>query len=158
MIKREPNSKRKSLRVAIPLYVEIGGITYGVSNWSTTGIGVVGLADPPQPGTVVPARISFPMLESTLTIAVGLEFRAQHEEVFGFDFHELSDAHQAQPLPVGEGNQDRFAARFAADEGHQGAGIQQQGADQGFSRRASAWRSADSSLVKSRPSASARLP
>lgn len=90
MITREPNSKRKSLRVAIPLYVEIAGATYGVSNWSTTGIGVVGLESPPAPGTVVPARISFPMLESTLTIAVDLEFRARHEEVDGFDFHELS--------------------------------------------------------------------
>ena len=90
MVTREPNSKRKSLRVAIPLYVEIGGVTYGVSNWSTTGIGVVGLASVPDPGEVVPARISFPMLESTLTIAVELAFRARHEEVFGFDFHELS--------------------------------------------------------------------
>lgn len=90
VITREPNSKRKSLRVAIPLYVEIGAATYGVSNWSTTGIGVVGLADLPEPGTVVPARISFPMLESTLTIAVDLIFRARHGEVAGFDFHELS--------------------------------------------------------------------
>ncbi|MFC5499521.1 HlyD family efflux transporter periplasmic adaptor subunit [Caenimonas terrae] len=90
MITREPNSKRKSLRVAIPLYVEIGGATYGVSNWSTTGIGVVGLQEEPEPGSVVPARISFPMLESTLTIAVELKFRARHDEVYGFDFHELS--------------------------------------------------------------------
>ena len=90
MITREPNSKRKSLRVAIPLYVEIAGVTYGVSNWSTTGIGVVGLESAPEPGAVVPARISFPMLESTLTIAVDLAFRARHEQVFGFDFHELS--------------------------------------------------------------------
>ncbi|MDB5941353.1 MAG: hypothetical protein JWQ13_919 [Ramlibacter sp.] len=90
MITREPNSKRKSLRVAIPLYVEIAGATYGVSNWSTTGLGLVGLADPPEPGSVVPARISFPMLESTLTIAVDLVFRRRHEEVFGFDFHDLS--------------------------------------------------------------------
>ena len=90
VITREPNSKRKSMRVAIPLYVEIGGVTYGVGNWSTTGIGVVGLEEAPEPGTVLPARISFPMLESTLTIAVELEFRARHEEVFGFDFHALS--------------------------------------------------------------------
>jgi multidrug resistance efflux pump len=90
VITREPNSKRKSLRVAIPLYVEIDGVTYGVSNWSTTGIGVVGLQDLPPPGAVVPGRISFPMLESTLTIAVDLMFRAQHDEVSGFDFHELS--------------------------------------------------------------------
>jgi hypothetical protein len=90
VVTREPNSKRKSLRVAIPLYVEIAGVTYGVSNWSTTGIGVVGLASVPEPGEVVPARISFPMLESTLTIAVELAFRARHEEVFGFDFHDLS--------------------------------------------------------------------
>jgi multidrug resistance efflux pump len=90
VVTREPNSKRKSLRVAIPLYVEISGVTYGVSNWSTTGIGVVGLASVPEPGEVVPARISFPMLESTLTIAVELAFRARHEEVFGFDFHDLS--------------------------------------------------------------------
>ena len=90
MITREANSKRKSLRVAIPLYVEIGGATHGVSNWSTTGIGVFGMTQPPEPGSVVPARISFPMLESTLTIAVDLMFRARHEEVSGFDFHELS--------------------------------------------------------------------
>ncbi len=90
VITREANSKRKSLRVAIPLYVEIDGATYGVRNWSTTGIGVVGLQNPPEPGTVVPGKISFPMLESTLTIAVALEFRARHEEVSGFDFHALS--------------------------------------------------------------------
>ncbi len=90
VITRESNSKRKSLRVVIPLYVEIGGVTYGVSNWSTTGIGVVGIERPPEPGTMVPARISFPMLESTLTIAVELVFRAQHEAVSGFDFHDLS--------------------------------------------------------------------
>ena len=90
VITREANSKRKSLRVAIPLYAEIDGATYGVHNWSTTGIGVVGLQNPPEPGAVVPAKISFPMLESTLTIAVALEFRAQHDKVFGFDFHALS--------------------------------------------------------------------
>jgi multidrug resistance efflux pump len=90
VITREQNSKRKSLRVAIPLYVEIDGATYGVGNWSTTGLGVIGLENPPQPGTEVPARISFPMQESTLTVAVDLVFRARHEGVCGFDFHELS--------------------------------------------------------------------
>lgn len=90
MITREPNSKRKSLRVAIPLYVEIAGTSYGVSNWSTTGIGVVGLDNLPEPGTILPARISFPMLESTLTVSVDLIYRARHEDVVGFDFHELS--------------------------------------------------------------------
>lgn len=91
MITREANSKRKSLRIAIPLYVEIAGRTYSVRDWSTTGLGLVGLEDAPEPGTVVPARISFPLLESTLTLAVELQFRARHDdEVYGFDFHELS--------------------------------------------------------------------
>ena len=90
MITRESNSKRKSLRVAIPLYVEIVGQTYVVRNWSTTGLGVVGLEAPPEAGTVVPAKISFPMLESTLTVSVDLMFRARHEQVCGFDFHDLS--------------------------------------------------------------------
>ena len=90
MFSREANSQRKSLRVAIPLYVEIAGGTYAVRDWSTTGMGVVGLTAPPEPGTVLPAKISFPMLESTLTVAVELEFRREHEGVFGFDFHNLS--------------------------------------------------------------------
>ena len=90
MITREHNSKRKSLRVAIPLYVEIGGTSYPVRNWSTTGLGVLGMDSVPEPDTVIPARISFPMLESTLTVSVELVFRARHEEVVGFDFHDLS--------------------------------------------------------------------
>ncbi|MBI2771330.1 MAG: HlyD family efflux transporter periplasmic adaptor subunit [Burkholderiales bacterium] len=90
MITRESNSQRKSLRVAIPLYVEIAGASYAVRNWSTTGMGVVGLDAEPESGTVLPAKISFPMLESTLTVAVELVFRARHEDVCGFDFHELS--------------------------------------------------------------------
>ena len=90
MITRELNSKRKSSRVAIPLYVEIEGQSYAVRNWSTTGLGVEGMDNPPEPGVVVPAKISFPMLESTLTVAVQLQFRARHEDTCGFDFHELS--------------------------------------------------------------------
>jgi hypothetical protein len=90
VIVKEDNSQRKSLRVAIPLMVEIAGTNYAVKNWSTTGVRIVGLDVPPQPGAVIPARISFPMVESTLVIATDLVIPARHEDVDGFDFHELS--------------------------------------------------------------------
>lgn len=90
MITREPNLQRKALRVAIPLFVEIGGTSYLVRDWSTTGLGLAGLPHTPAPGELVQARISFPMLESTLVIPVQLAFRGRHDDVCGFEFHDLS--------------------------------------------------------------------
>jgi hypothetical protein len=90
MISREANMPRKAMRVAIPLFVEIGGQTYAARDWSTTGIGLSELAATPKPGEVVHARLSFPMLESTLLIPVQLVYRSAHDGVHGFEFHDLS--------------------------------------------------------------------
>ena len=90
MISREANLPRKAMRVAIPLFVEIGGQTYAARDWSTTGVGLGELAATPRPGDVVHARLSFPMLESTLLIPVQLVYRSLHEGVHGFEFHDLS--------------------------------------------------------------------
>jgi multidrug resistance efflux pump len=90
MISREQNLQRKALRVAVPLFVEVGGTNYPVRDWSTTGLGIAGLPAMPQPGEVIQARISFPMLESTLLIPVQLVFRGAHGDVCGFEFHDLS--------------------------------------------------------------------
>lgn len=90
MITKEANFQRKSVRVAIPLLVEIAGQTYSVRNWSVSGIGVPGLPAVPAEGELIPARLSFPMVEATLMIQVDLVFRKCHNDVCGFDFHELS--------------------------------------------------------------------
>lgn len=90
MISREANLQRKALRVTIPLFVEIDGVQHPVRDWSTTGLGVAGLPHTLQPGSVVAARISFPMLESTLLIPVQLVYRGTRDDVSGFEFHDLS--------------------------------------------------------------------
>ncbi|MDB5858166.1 MAG: hypothetical protein JWQ76_1855 [Ramlibacter sp.] len=90
MISREANLPRKAMRVAIPLFVEIDGQTRAASDWSTTGVGLSELASPLQPGDLVHARLSFPMLESTLLIPVQLVYRSEHHGVHGFEFHDLS--------------------------------------------------------------------
>jgi multidrug resistance efflux pump len=90
MISREANLPRKAMRVAIPLFVEIDGKTYAARDWSTTGIGLSDLVEVPQAGEVVHARLSFPMLESTLLIPVQLVYRSVHDNVHGFEFHDLS--------------------------------------------------------------------
>jgi multidrug resistance efflux pump len=90
MISREANMPRKAMRVAIPLFVEIAGRTHAARDWSTTGVGLSELAATPEPGDVVHARLSFPMLESTLLIPVQLVYRSLHDGVHGFEFHDLS--------------------------------------------------------------------
>ncbi|MGE4242335.1 HlyD family efflux transporter periplasmic adaptor subunit [Ramlibacter sp.] len=90
MITREDNLQRKALRVAIPLFVELDGSSYQVRDWSTTGLGIDGLPRIPAAGEIVPARISFPMLESTLVIPVQLVFRGERDGTCGFEFHDLS--------------------------------------------------------------------
>jgi multidrug resistance efflux pump len=90
MISREANMPRKAMRVAIPLFVEIEGRTHAARDWSTTGVGLSDLASAPKPGDVVHARLSFPMLESTLLIPVQLVYRSLHDGVHGFEFHDLS--------------------------------------------------------------------
>jgi multidrug resistance efflux pump len=90
MITREANLPRKAMRVAIPLFVELEGVSHPVRDWSTTGIGLAGLAQLPPPGELLPARLSFPMLESTLILPVQLVFRGVHDDVAGFEFHDLS--------------------------------------------------------------------
>ena len=90
MISREANMPRKAMRVAIPLFVEIDGRTHAARDWSTTGVGLSDLALIPTPGDVVHARLSFPMLESTLLIPVQLVYRSVHDGVHGFEFHDLS--------------------------------------------------------------------
>jgi multidrug resistance efflux pump len=90
MISREANLPRKAMRVAIPLFVEIDGKTHAARDWSTTGIGLSDLPATPHPGEVVHARLSFPMLESTLLIPAQLLYRSTHDGVHGFEFHDLS--------------------------------------------------------------------
>jgi multidrug resistance efflux pump len=90
MISREANLPRKAMRVAIPLSVEIGGKTYPARDWSTTGVGLDAIDALPQPGEAVPARLSFPMLESTLLIPVQLVYRRTQDGVHGFEFQDLS--------------------------------------------------------------------
>ncbi|MDB5900654.1 MAG: hypothetical protein JWP41_4256 [Ramlibacter sp.] len=90
MISREANLPRKAMRVAIPLFVEIDGRSHAAANWSTTGVGLSDLPGIPAVGELVPARLSFPMLESTLLIPVQLVYRGEHDGIAGFEFHELS--------------------------------------------------------------------
>ena len=90
MISREPNLPRKAMRVAIPLFVELDGKNHAASDWSTTGVGLIDLDRLPEEGELVQARLSFPMLESTLLIPVQLVYRGEHEGIAGFEFHELS--------------------------------------------------------------------
>lgn len=90
MISREANLPRKAMRVAIPLFVEIAGRTYPARDWSTTGVGLAELDPAPREGEVLQAKLSFPMLESTLLIPVQLAYRSSHDGVHGFEFHDLS--------------------------------------------------------------------
>ena len=90
MISREANLPRKAMRVAIPLFVDIDGRTYAAHDWSTTGVGLAELERVPDDDELLAARLSFPMLESTLLIPVQLRFRGLHEGIAGFEFHELS--------------------------------------------------------------------
>ena len=87
---REANLPRKAMRVAIPLFVEIDGKNHAARDWSTTGVGLADLARVPQEGELVQARLSFPMLESTLLIPVQLVYRGRHDGVEGFEFKDLS--------------------------------------------------------------------
>lgn len=90
MISREANLPRKAMRVAIPLFVEIDGKNHAASDWSTTGVGLSDLDKVPQEGEMINARLSFPMLESTLLIPVQLVYRGEHDGIAGFEFHGLS--------------------------------------------------------------------
>jgi multidrug resistance efflux pump len=90
MISREANLPRKAMRVAIPLFVEIDGKNHAARDWSTTGVGLGDLERVPREGELVQARLSFPMLESTLLIPVQLVYRGEHDGVAGFEFKDLS--------------------------------------------------------------------
>lgn len=90
MISREANLPRKAMRVAIPLFVEIDGRTHPARDWSTSGVGLADLESTPADGQVIDAKLSFPMLESTLLIPVQLVYRSTHDGVHGFEFHDLS--------------------------------------------------------------------
>src|SRR4051812_17210703 len=90
MISREANLPRKAMRVAIPLFVEIEGRNHAARDWSTTGVGIGDLERVPAEGELLSARLSFPMLESTLLIPVQLVYRGEHDGVAGFEFHDLS--------------------------------------------------------------------
>lgn len=90
MMSREANLPRKAMRVAIPLFVEIDGKSHAARDWSTTGVGIADLERVPEPGELVQARLSFPMLESTLLIPVQLVYRGEHDGAAGFEFMDLS--------------------------------------------------------------------
>ena len=90
MISREANLPRKAMRVAIPLFVEIEGKNHAANDWSTTGVGLTDVDRLPDEGELVHARLSFPMLESTLLIPVQLVYRGEHDGIAGFEFHNLS--------------------------------------------------------------------
>ena len=90
MISREANLPRKAMRVAIPLFVEIEGKSHAATDWSTTGVGLTDVDRLPDEGELVQARLSFPMLESTLMIPVQLVYRGEHDGISGFEFHNLS--------------------------------------------------------------------
>lgn len=90
MISREANLPRKAMRVAIPLFVEIDGRSHAARDWSTTGVGLSDLGRVPQAGEVIEARLSFPLLESTLLIPVQLVYRGEHDGIAGFEFHDMT--------------------------------------------------------------------
>jgi HlyD family secretion protein len=90
MISREANLPRKAMRVAIPLFVEIGGKTHAARDWSTTGVGLTDVDGLPAEGETLQARVSFPLLESTLVVPVQLVYRGQHNGIAGFEFQDLS--------------------------------------------------------------------
>lgn len=90
MISREANLPRKAMRVAIPLFVEIDGCRHAARDWSTSGVGLTDVAEVPAVGEVLQAKVSFPLLESTLVIPAELVYRGEHGGVRGFEFKDLS--------------------------------------------------------------------
>jgi multidrug resistance efflux pump len=90
MMSREANLQRKAMRVAIPLFVELDGHSYPAHDWSIAGLSLSDLPPGVVEGEPVDARLSFPMLESTLLIPVRMALRNQHDGFYGFEFHDLS--------------------------------------------------------------------
>ncbi len=94
MLTREYNYMRKSQRLDIPLLVQIGTELYETSDWSMTGVGVVGFKEQIEPGTKLDARLILPVVSASLTINVELICRNRREEKTGFEFVEISNTHK----------------------------------------------------------------
>jgi multidrug resistance efflux pump len=156
MISREANLPRKAMRVAIPLFVELEGRSYAAADWSTTGVGLTGLPRTPEVGELLQARLSFPMLESTLLIPVQLVYRGEHDGVAGFEFHELSARNRrilrhyielSLDGKLGDVDDIVAVAALPAADTPVEAPLTLQGASQGLPRRSGASRMVGAALL-----------
>ncbi|MEC8328103.1 MAG: HlyD family efflux transporter periplasmic adaptor subunit [Pseudomonadota bacterium] len=90
----EKNSKRKAHRISVPLLVEIDKHVYESKDWSVDGIGILECPLELEVDQKIPARIIFPITDSTLAISVTLICKNTVNGNIGFAFDNLSHKHK----------------------------------------------------------------
>ena len=94
MLTREFNYMRKSQRVDIPLLVQVKNKIFKSSDWSMTGVAVLGYDGEIAVGDVIKARLVLPVVGASINIDVEMICRNKRGDKTGFEFHELSDRHK----------------------------------------------------------------
>ncbi|MFP7755123.1 HlyD family efflux transporter periplasmic adaptor subunit [Thermodesulfobacteriota bacterium B35] len=91
LLNREFNFPRKSHRVNIPLLVQVDGSVYKTSDWSMTGVGIIGLDREMEVGTRFAARLILPLAGGSLQLDVDLVCRNRRADITGCEFANLSN-------------------------------------------------------------------
>ncbi len=91
LLNREFNYPRKSHRVDIPLLVQVDGSVYRTSDWSMTGVGIIGLDREVEVGDRFAARLILPLAGGSLQLDVDLVCRNRRADITGCEFADLSN-------------------------------------------------------------------
>ena len=90
MLITEANFHRKSHRVDVPLFVEVGDKTYQAVDWSIGGLAIRSEELKYSNGELVAAQILLPLGNAKLILDVQLVTRRVEPDKVGFEFKELS--------------------------------------------------------------------
>ena len=86
----ESNDMRRAHRVNIPIIIVIDSVPYHTKDWSMTGAGIENVHREFHENETVDALIVLALKEARIEFPVTLEFKAKRNNVYGFEFLNLS--------------------------------------------------------------------
>jgi len=88
----EVNSKRKSQRVDIPIYLAIKNNLYQVKDWSIAGIGIVSEKDLGlKPNETLKGTIILPLRGAKLHLDTLIKLKNYRDDIYGFEYRGLTE-------------------------------------------------------------------
>lgn len=94
MLTREYNYLRKSQRVDVPLLIQVGTKVYKSSDWSMTGVGILGYEEEIHKGDILEGKLILMSSGASIHVDVVLVCRNIRDDIVGFELQNITDRHK----------------------------------------------------------------